>query len=120
MSVLGQQLIEIVRRKAAEQPDFVYGPPIAAGGAPSCFYVQNGQPSCLIGQALFESGVIDASIENVSHNVANVSGLAEILDLPIDADELRWLSIVQHQQDARTPWDTAVAIADTRAERALP
>lgn len=127
MSDLGQQLIAIVRKKAAERPDFVYVSPEGMRehvitGQPvngNCEYIHaDGQPGCLIGQALFEAGIIDASLRDDPSppagglNQTVFSRLAEALELPIDQDELRWLRRVQLEQDGLKPWGEAVRLAD--------
>lgn len=108
MSELGQKLIEIVRRKAAEQPDFVYTPPVAS----VCFYVHNGVPSCIIGHALWEAGSINPSIESGSGNNLSIGVLYYELNLPVEVEEVNWLRRVQAEQDNSKSWSAAVAYAD--------
>lgn len=108
MSELGQQLISIVRQKAAETPEFVYGAP---DDVRACVYVRDGKPSCLIGQALWGAGVIDCSISR--HDNADVfSVLADRWRLGIDVAEVSWLRKVQRRQDDGVAWGSAVAQAD--------
>lgn len=113
MSVLGQQLISSVRAHAAEKPDFIYESP----EGDSCVYVYAGCPSCLIGQALFDLGLIDASYE---YHPCNCGGSNEIfyeLGLELDASEAIWLRFVQYLQDTKHPWSECVALADQDALR---
>lgn len=109
MSVLGQQLIDIVRDKALEQPDFVYQ---QIDGV--CFYVRDKKPSCLIGQALWQVGMIDASLEDspLNLNYETLGGLADYFGWNIDYHELKWLRKVQRYQDTNYRWGAAVQNAD--------
>lgn len=113
MSELGQLLIKLVRQKAYHDPDMVYLPP--GGDEESCMYVHaDGQPGCLIGQALFEAGVIDAKFFKSINNTNTITQLAREVHLPITSNELSWLAEVQCQQDERKCWAVAVAGADER------
>jgi hypothetical protein len=117
VSELGQQLIEIVRRKAAEQPDFFYLPPPREDGGEgeTCLYVHpDGTPGCIIGQALLEAGVIDASFHTrgADNERAFPELAVDVLDLPLDAEERAWLSQVQRQQDGKCSWGWSVSRAD--------
>lgn len=110
MSELGQRLIQIVRQKAAENPDFVYQYPT---GRDTCVYVHLGKPSCLIGQALWEAGLIDASLEDRSTNREVSDTLIQVLELPLDQVEVSWLRSAQLKQDSTTySWAEAVTHAD--------
>jgi len=118
MSDLGQKLIEIVRAKAAANPEFKYITPLAnQQDDPPCVYVYNGCPSCLIGHALFEAKVIDGSLESSGKNTTTFGSLADHLELPIDTSEWKWLRAVQRYQDAHKPWGEAVARADIDAAK---
>lgn len=122
MSDLGKQLIETVRAKAAEQPDFVYRAPMVKsplsgeehqGG---CMYVHaDGQPGCIVGHALFAAGLIDASLHENEANKKTINLLAHRLDLPVDHNELTWLSQAQKGQDAGHSWGKSVVGADSYA-----
>lgn len=125
MSEIGQRLIEIVRAKAAENPDFIYEPP--GGSGHSCVYVYRGEPSCLLGHALWEAGLIDEKFE---HRLEELNGLtypqplneegfgdiASALNLDLDAHERAWLENVQTHQDNERMWGTAPAVADDLAK----
>lgn len=106
MSELGQQLIQIVRDKASEAPDFIYRMPPEHG---TCMYVHNGQPSCLIGHGLAGAGIRVPS----RHNACTIGALVDFMELPIDFDEVTWLRAAQSQQDRNRTWGDAVAYADT-------
>lgn len=113
MSELGQKLIEIVRRKAAENPGFTYTSPIP--DSTSCWYVHDGKPSCLIGQALWEAGLIDDTIDEDD----NSSSFRHLLRYKggvhswhVEHDEANWLALAQSWQDKKYPWGHAVQQAD--------
>ncbi|MBO0676905.1 hypothetical protein JRC04_05470 [Mycolicibacterium sp. S2-37] len=110
MSEFGQKLIATVREVASEKPDFVYGDG-------QCRYVVDGQPSCLIGQALWRLDLIDASIESRDANHDGIDTLLErlVLDEDLDEAEVEWLEAAQTRQDNRAPWGVAVGDADRRA-----
>ena len=123
MSAIGQQLIDLVRAKAAEKPDFRYRPP--AGEGASCVYVYRRKPSCILGHALWDAGLIDRefqgrrvvqqSILGTVDSPANEEGfdsIASILGLELDPIERAWLEQVQSEQDDETPWGLAVEAAD--------
>lgn len=113
MSDLGQKLIGIVRAKAAETPDFVYSTPLVnQQDDPPCVYVYNGCPSCLIGHALFEAGVITPSLESQTGNSKAFGQLTDELGLELDGDEAYWLRMVQRSQDTHLPWGESVKRAD--------
>jgi hypothetical protein len=118
MSELGQQLIAIVRRKAAESPGFVYQreAPDDEGYRPGlsiCKYVHSdGGPGCLIGQALFDAGLIDVDFNKSERNSSTICNLAEYYQWDIDPTEIGWLREVQRNQDRDTYWGDAVAAAD--------
>lgn len=112
MSELGEKIIAEVRRLVAEKPEYVYQQPFGM-----CVYVSGGCGSCLIGQALFNLGLIDASLERTIHNGATAFGLIEHLGLDIENTELVWLRNVQFAQDSHAPWGEAVNHADDEVSR---
>lgn len=109
MSANGQRVIEAVRAKAAEMPDYVYEGP--------CEYVGNGKPACLVGHALWSAGLIDEdwSAENRDINYVNIRGVNRHYGWGFDEAEVSWLLDVQHEQDTELPWGLAVNSADERA-----
>lgn len=123
MSELGQQIIAKVREIAAEQPDFVYHEP---PGAVSCVYVHDGRPSCIIGQALWALGLIDATLEHdetpvlqpgtvyspAKPNKVTSRDLFKHLGIEVDTEEAKWLRAVQSFQDSQFCWLLAVERAD--------
>lgn len=115
MSEIGSQIIDAVRIIAARNPLFVYHD---NGGF--CEYVRDGQPSCLIGRALWELGLIDATMEDIPQNCSGAKELlTDQLALQLDLDELHWLDLVQGCQDAKDPWSEAVSKADNFREEML-
>lgn len=110
MSKAGQRLIAIVREKAAAEPNRVYHPPVVDG---PCVYVHDGEPSCLVGQALWVDGQIDCSLEEQDDlNIDTIGKLLYHLGLGLDEEEVHWLRNVQARQDNKHPWGAAVAWAD--------
>lgn len=118
MTVLGEQLISIVRAKAAETPDYIYRPPTLNG---ACLYVHQGKPSCIIGHALWEVGLIDANLPGASSgssvfhiNEESIRTVAVDLELDLSIAEINWLAHVQGKQDRASSWGDAVASADAK------
>lgn len=117
MSLIGDNLIRHVRAKAAAAPDFVYVSPNLGNlttADDSCRYVHDGAPSCIIGHALWNAGLINSAFEWNQYNTDSVSALTGPLSLDLDKDELTWLADVQWLQDRDTPWGEAVAKADEK------
>ncbi|SIL73749.1 Uncharacterised protein [Mycobacteroides abscessus subsp. abscessus] len=116
MSLIGENLIRTVRRIAAANPDFVYEAqpdPVFPGGR-LCRYVHNGEPSCLIGKALWELGLINSVFETNAKNVSAFGQIYKGLGLALDHWELDWLIEVQRAQDFQTAWGRAVESADVK------
>lgn len=107
---IGQQLAAKVREIAAAEPSaYVNG----------CLYVVDGRPLCLIGRALWDLGLIDASIETESNRIINGarSNGMQIRDLAQRrgwdlGTAAPWLGQVQRFQDQTLPWGDAVCKAD--------
>lgn len=112
MSDIGQKIIDKVREIAAAQPEFVYVPP--GGPGTTCYYVLDGEGSCIIGRALFALGLIDNSIP-FDDNTLTVGALFNTLGIEVDGEEGIWLREVQYQQDSGKPWGEAVGAADRTA-----
>lgn len=109
MSEVGQLLIKAVKDAAADNPTFVYETPF--GG---CCYVREGQPSCLVGKAAWNIGLIDAAFEEETSNEGGVADLAEALGFNLDGDEEEWLNRVQEAQDGGTSWGQAAKLTGLR------
>lgn len=117
MSDIGQKLIRKVRDIAAARPEYVYD-----ASDEQCFYTLEGQPSCIIGHALFKLGYLPSEtyIEGFGAGVALTH-----LGVALDYDEKRWMDYVQEAQDGRAfglvmsvanrlSWGGAVQFADAK------
>lgn len=104
MSEIGKQIVQAVRDAAAAKPDYVY--------QGMCRYVIDGCPACLVGQALWDLGLISADVESRAANNDGVDGLFDLLGIEVDPDEEDWLRLAQESQDAEHPWSEAVRWAD--------
>ena len=113
MSEIGLKLIDAVRKAANDDPDFIYHKP---RGGELCYYVYGAQPSCIVGRAAWNLGLIDASFEQGQDNTSGVSGLAEALEIELEFDEQEWLETAQNSQDIGNTWFAAVV----KADRAVP
>jgi hypothetical protein len=110
VTVLGDQLISLVRRKAQDNPDFVYTPPMGLGG--DCNYMHEDGPGCIIGHALAGAGLIDRLFAFNPGNAETVMTLNESLELGLHPTEVTWLRAVQAWQDTSSTWSRAVETAD--------
>ncbi|UVK63440.1 hypothetical protein SEA_AEGEUS_65 [Mycobacterium phage Aegeus] len=110
MSLIGENLIRLVRKFAAETPDYIYEPPRVLTAR--CVYVHNGKPSCLIGKALWELGLINSTFETSPKNSIGIADIYMTLGLALDAGEIKWLTNAQAAQDYKKPWSRAVDHAD--------
>lgn len=111
MSERGQALINEVRMVAAKNPDFVYqAPEDPAGASRGCLYVHDGCPSCLVGQAMWNLGMIDAELEGEESNHCAIRFFPRISAI-LDDDEIAWLGRVQERQDNGEPWGHCVGIS---------
>lgn len=108
MSELGQQLIAETRKVVEANPDFVY--------SGVCRYVKEGQPSCLIGHALWNLNLIDGTLEDSPHNGNSSWGIINHLELDVDPESMDWLSYAQSRQDSGYyTWAGAISEADRLA-----
>lgn len=104
MSQQGEAIIAAVRQVADQAPFYVYE------GA--CVYVRGGCPGCLIGQALWKLGLIDASLEQSHLNNEPVWEILGRLLTGVDRDEMAWLERAQTAQDQGCAWESVVRQAD--------
>lgn len=112
MSDIGQMLIDAVNRVADLTPNYVYqkppkDTPIDYG---TCRYVYNGKPSCLIGVAAWDIGLISSEFEKCSQNFGGVDELCNMLGLNLDEDEEQYLMQVQDLQDQGINWGDAARL----------
>lgn len=113
------QVIEEVRRLAAEQPDFVYSKQEGAGDNCSYFGCALGDTSgqaCIVGQALANLNVDMMGLKGKeAKDVGMAIGVAlehGVVTIPYTEREARWLDDVQYHQDRGETWAQAVALAD--------
>ena len=113
--VTATEVIAEVRKVAAKMPDHLG---LVDGGG--CHYVHKGAPSCIIGHALWNLGVIDAEFENRGINGSGVRALTDLIsgidDTTEDEMDRTWLYEVQESQDSGAEWAHAVAQADSYIE----
>ena len=117
MTEIGQSLIDAVRKAANDDPDFIYHKP---RGGELCYYVYGAKPSCIVGKAAWNLGLIDASFEKTSDNTSGVSGLMERLAIDLEFDEQEWLEEAQNAQDTGASWFAAVRRADRAVALPVP
>lgn len=115
MSELGQKLIAAVIAKANENPDYVYTNHEEVPN--SCVYVAGGKPSCIVGHALWDAGIIDAQFQTRPLNHKIVQEVVDALSLPVSEHEARWLRGVQIGQDSKWAWGKALEDAGAAPEK---
>lgn len=102
-------LVREIRRLVAANPDFVYDE------GDLCYYVRNGEGSCLIGQALLNIGVdIDELAQYDGGGEYGVSAAKDALPRLGDfsSEVIRWANKVQRGQDDELTWRIALKAAD--------
>jgi hypothetical protein len=104
-----KRLVAEVRALAAEKPDYVYQ---LQSKGPSCVYVEKGVGSCIVGQAALRAGMDLEELSKKDSDEEDTSVSVQFEDYGLSAEELLWLSKVQHSQDTQFPWGAAVARAD--------
>lgn len=114
MSEIGQKIISAVRKRAEDDPNFIYKPP--NDGNNGCVYVSDGQPSCLIGCGLWDAGLIGPEFEGLETNRIGIAALedgpCQQLNLILDEVEQIWIFRVQAYQDGGHTWGDALRLAD--------
>lgn len=115
------QVIEEVRRLAAEQPDFVYSKQEGADANEDCSYFgckvgdASGQ-ACIVGQALANLNVDMSGLkrkEDKGYGMAIGQALEwRVVAIPYTEEERVWLGNVQYHQDRGESWGQAVELAD--------
>ena len=108
MSEIGQKLIDETRKVAEANPRFVYD-------EAACRYVKNGKPSCLIGHALWNLGLINEGFEVNNSNAIVAWSVLRDLGVKVSCYEEDWLSCAQSSQDSEQSWGRAVTHADEEA-----
>jgi hypothetical protein len=116
MSFDPKRLVAEVRALAAEKPDFVYTAidfhSDADGGREKCTYVHGDDGGCIVGQAALRAGMPLDELREKDNDDEDTSVSVQFADYGLSADELLWLSKVQHAQDTNMPWGAAVDHAD--------
>lgn len=110
MTVTAEDIINEVRKAAATRPDNVA----------ECQYVLDGEPSCIVGVAMWNLGLIDEDIES-DENLncsTNVDYFLEDFGIKATVEQRRWLLWAQSAQDTGTRWQEAVDSADFHAPEA--
>lgn len=103
-------VVNEIRKVAAEQPDFIYN----EGGLAECMYTKNtdGSPGgCIVGRALMRLGVEEEDLVESDGQFAS----RVLSDLGISGDRfvMLWIAEVQEVQDGGKTWAEAVQSADT-------
>lgn len=114
------ELIQEVRKIAAERPDFVYGDQGIDNNTCSYFGRDIGDESgspCIIGQALKNLGVDTSRLKQAEDELAEDLEISRVLglgyiELPYTDQEAQWLQKVQTNQDFNDYWVKAVEEAD--------
>lgn len=91
-------LEESVAEKGA---DYVYIAPVIVGGIHSCLYAIDGQPSCLIGHALYRLGVSIQTLESIG--AIPIGSIAREFG-PMENKLVLALSSAQSSQDHGETW----------------
>jgi hypothetical protein len=115
--VTATEIIQEVRRLAAERPDYVYdeGEEPEGGDSIRCFYWKDDRPSCIFGHALFRLGVTPERLQ-AADAVApvgdSIESLLNRLAVGETPTETQWMGTVQRRQDDGWAWGEAVAATD--------
>lgn len=121
-------IVQKVREIVERDPHFVYDPPTASDGDPTCSYEYEGQPSCLLGKAMFECGVpieelrrmdrketVDFNSLPIRDAICSAHGWTPEVVRSLDPDTRRyveWLGTVQRKQDDSQEYEHCVLSAD--------
>ena len=110
MSELGQKIIAEVRKVADANPFFVY----PREALTSCQYLRDGQPSCLIGHALWNLNLINSDWDGDNWSLSDISHVVKRMDWPLETGEIEWLYLAQQSQDSGYDWARSILRADRR------
>jgi hypothetical protein len=116
--ITGAQALRLLREVVAESPDFIYKPP-ADDVQSVCVYAYDGQPSCIVGKALYRAGydvdvlaALDCANDPGAYNLAK-------LGIAADGDALAIFAAAQRVQDRSyegNTWTDALAAAEVEAD----
>lgn len=112
MKITTAELWDEVVKVAAENPDYVYENK-GTGLGPSCAYVADGKPSCIVGHALYRLGVpieTVADFDNYGVFEYVVDNRSDLIDASNDST-YRAVAMAQTMQDEKHPWGASVAEA---------
>lgn len=117
VSDIKQKLIDL----AAGSPDFQYrtANKIPEDVSTGCYYIKDGEPSCIVGQALSLLGVQPDEFTE-QDSARNVT--CEILGInrfEVDAktrEDLEWIDLVQSHQDSNMPWSECITYANQNVQ----
>ena len=105
--------ITLLREVVKGKEEYVYKRPVGSSG-PACVYQANGEPSCVVGKALFKVGVtadeLDAMDRTGVHTGINSVTLPERVSLTNDARAV--FAAAQEKQDRGTEWGIALRAAE--------
>lgn len=123
--VTGDDLVNAIREVAEANPDFVYRAPSVHE---LCVYVDEGQPSCLVGHGLWNLGLINETFDNgepywakdANPNYQSVCDVLDRLGLWDQMTEAQrvWVGVAQSTQDDSLSWGTSIRRADETVEGA--
>lgn len=111
------QAIEALRAEVAQEgPDHVYEKP----DGDDCFYTWGGQPSCLVGRALFRLGVPldelrdweNANARELSNSAMDDDNLTPIRPALTTVQAAQVFQVAQFRQDDGLPWGNALEAAE--------
>jgi hypothetical protein len=86
--------------------DYVYEAP-----GPSCMYVSDGRPSCIVGHVLTRHGVDITSWEDENTNTGDIANLIDEGAVSASDDAHVFLMVLQRLQDQGHPWGHARDVA---------
>ncbi|WP_431941653.1 hypothetical protein [Nocardia grenadensis] len=115
--------VAAVRKRAADNPEKVYEPPIVWDPelqvydvSDECVYVEEDRDTGnLVGSCLIGCGLADAGVPVEAMDVdetMSLIGLVDWLGVELPTDVLWWAQSVQSAQDDNNSWSDAVAHAD--------
>jgi hypothetical protein len=120
-------VVQEVRKIAAERPDFIYRKPqYKSNGvlvdSASCMYINSPEgeepiPGCIFGHALLNLGVEPDRIRKYEGAIASSIVRNLLREATVDVLNADWMNKVQDAQDDGVAWGDAVASADEAAER---
>lgn len=115
----GVRALELLKLARDERgADYIYGGDRDA--LDRCTYSADGEPSCMVGLALFKAGVTIAELEEIDNGDF---GTIEFIELParvsLTDEAVAVFSAAQGMQDMREPWGMAYDHAYAEALVAL-